>query len=78
MENPWIAAARFVGIGWFIVLCIGGGTFGGRWVGQQAGNEPIFTLVGLGLGVAIAVYGVYESYLTIKKSQENDSNKKEK
>ena len=76
MENPWTAAARFLGIGWFIVVCIVGGVFGGRWVGQQLGNEVVFSLLGLVLGVMLAGYGVYESYSLLKKSEEKEKEEK--
>ncbi|MBT4511829.1 MAG: hypothetical protein HOC20_06435 [Chloroflexi bacterium] len=76
MENPWTAAARFLGIGWFIVVCIVGGVFGGRWVGQQLGNEVFFSLLGLVLGVMLAGYGVYESYSLLKKSEEKEKEEK--
>ncbi len=76
MENPWIAAARFLGIGWFIVLCIVGGVFGGRWIGQQVGNEVLFSLLGLVAGVMLAGYGVYQSYSLLKKAEENEKEEK--
>jgi len=76
MENPWIAAARFLGIGWFIVMCIVGGVFGGRWVGQQLGNELVFSLVGLVAGISLAGYGVYQSYSLLKKSEEKEKEEK--
>ena len=76
MENPWIAAARFLGIGWFIVICIVGGVFGGRWVGQQLDNVVVFSLLGLVLGVMLAGYGVYQSYSLLKKSEENEKEEK--
>ncbi len=78
MENPWIIAARFIGIGWLIVLCVVGGVVGGRWIGQQIGNEALLTIVGLVLGLTLAGYAVYESYLRILKSQEIDNDKEEK
>ncbi|NQT71680.1 MAG: AtpZ/AtpI family protein [Chloroflexi bacterium] len=78
MNDAWITAARFLGIGWFIAVCIVGGVFGGRWVGQQAGNEVVFSLLGLAVGVMLAGYGVYESYLLIKKSENKDNGKEEK
>ena len=76
MENPWIAAARFLGIGWFIVLCIVGGVFGGRWIGQEVGNEVLCSLLGLVAGVMLAGYGVYQSYSLLKKAEENDKEEK--
>ena len=57
-----MAAFRFVGIGWYIGVCILLGTFGGRWLGQKLdiGNgEVIFTIVGLFLGLIAAFYGTY-------------------
>jgi uncharacterized protein YneF (UPF0154 family) len=53
---------RFVGIGWYIALCILLGTLGGRWLGQKLNSnssEVIFTLLGLGVGVIVAFFGVY-------------------
>jgi hypothetical protein len=55
-----------------------GGVFGGRWVGQQAGNDVVFILLGLAVGVMLAGYGVYESYALIKKSENKDNGKEEK
>ena len=78
MKDAWITAARFLGIGWFIVLCIVGGVFGGRWIGQQVGNEVVFSLLGLAVGVTLAGFGVYESYQLIKKSEKKDNGKEEK
>jgi hypothetical protein len=78
MENPWIVAARFIGIGWLIVLLVVGGVVGGRWIGHELGNETFFTLVGLVVGLTLAGYAVYESYQRILKSQENDNDKEEK
>jgi len=76
VENPWIAAARFLGIGWFIVLCIVGGVFGGRWIGQQVGHEVVFSLLGLVAGVGLAGFGVYQSYTLLKKAEEKDEEEK--
>ncbi|MFO8009211.1 MAG: AtpZ/AtpI family protein [Dehalococcoidia bacterium] len=77
MKNPWIAAAQFIGIGWYTGLCIAGGFFGGRWVGQQLGqSEVFFGLLGMATGVVVAVYGMYVGY-TVVRQKVNKGNDEE-
>ena len=47
--NRWVPALRLTGIGFYIVTCIVGGTFAGWWLG---GKRPVFTIVGLVIGLA--------------------------
>jgi ATP synthase protein I len=68
LENPlgtgsqrdWQAIGVASGIGCTVVvsllLCIGGGIFLDRWLG----TSPVFTLIGMGLGLATAGYSLYE------------------
>ena len=53
-------ALRYLGIGWYVALCIVIGVLGGRWIDGQAGTSPIFTLVGIALGAVAAFYGIYK------------------
>lgn len=56
----WIApTAHLAGIGWFFGLSIA--IFGGLgyWLDGKTGLEPLFTLVGFGLGLAVALVGGY-------------------
>jgi Putative F0F1-ATPase subunit Ca2+/Mg2+ transporter len=79
VKKPLLAAARFIGIGWYVGLCIVGGFFGGRWVGQKVGAETFCSLAGLGLGVVIAIYGMWEAYsLLAKKSGSANKEYREK
>jgi hypothetical protein len=39
-----------------LLLCIGGGIFLDRWLD----TSPVFTLIGMGLGLASAGYSLYE------------------
>ena len=61
MNSRGIAVVlRLIGIGWYVAICIGGGTFGGWRVDAWLGLEiPVFTLSGLGLGIALAVIGMF-------------------
>ena len=56
---------RLVGIGWYVAVCIGGGSFGGLWLDRQLGLSPLFTLVGLGLGIAVAIAGMYRMLMAV-------------
>ena len=62
MGKRWAEVVRFIGIGWYIAICILLGALGGRWVGQKldgSGWEAICIIVGVLLGVTIAFYGTY-------------------
>lgn len=52
-------ALRLLGIGWYLALCIALGVGGGVWLDRQLGITPLFTFVGLFLGMAAAFYGGY-------------------
>ncbi len=56
---------RLVGIGWYVAICIGGGSFGGLWLDRQFGLSPILTLVGLGLGIAVAIVGMFRMLMAV-------------
>jgi F0F1-type ATP synthase assembly protein I len=55
----WGYAFRLTGLGWYIALCVVGGTFAGLLLDRWIGTSPLFTLLGVLLGVAMAFYGVY-------------------
>ncbi len=63
--NKTATILRLVGIGWYVAVCIGGGSFGGLWLDRQLGLSPVFTLVGLGLGIAVAVVGMYRMLMAV-------------
>ena len=60
MNSRGIAVVlRLIGIGWYVAICIGGGTFGGWWLDDRLGLDvPAFTLSGLGLGIVLAAVGM--------------------
>ena len=56
---------RLLGIGWYVALCLLGGTFGGLWLDNRTGLSPLFTLLGLGAGLAIAGIGMYRMLMAV-------------
>ena len=56
---------RLLGIGWFVALCIAGGGIGGFWLDRWLGISPLFTLLGLVAGVALAVTGMYRMLMAV-------------
>ncbi len=59
----WDAAARLVGLGWYVGICIVLGLLGGLWLDGKLGTKPLLTILGLILGLVLAFYGVYRMVL---------------
>ena len=55
----WALAFRLLGLGWYVAFSIIGGVAGGYWLDQWLGTRPLFLLLGLVAGSAMAFYGVY-------------------
>ena len=57
---------RLLGIGWFVAVCIGGGTVVGRLLdGRLDLDFPVFTLLGLGVGIALAIAGMFMMLMAV-------------
>jgi F0F1-type ATP synthase assembly protein I len=56
---------RLVGIGWYVAICIGGGAAGGLYVDRWLDLSPWFTMLGLSMGIALAVVGMYRMLLAV-------------
>ncbi len=70
----WQAALRFIGVGWYVGLSILGGVLAGLWLDNRFSTKPLFVIIGLVLGIAVAVYGVYKMFLLFtdkKRKREN-------
>ena len=52
-------AVRLLGLGWYIALCIGGLSAAGVLLDQVVEMKPVFTLLGLGVGLVTALGGGY-------------------
>jgi len=55
----WAVALRLTGVGWYVVACILLGVLGGLWLDRWLGLLPLFTLLGVFLGMVVAIYGIY-------------------
>ena len=73
--NRWEAAARLVGVGFFIGSSIVGGVAAGSWLDSRFNTEPVLVIVGLLLGITVAFYGVYQMLLPLlrNKREKGDS-----
>ena len=55
--NRMPAAVSVLGIGWFFAVSIVGGIVGGVLLDGWLETEPLFAILGLFLGLAVAIYG---------------------
>ena len=65
----WQTALRLVGVGWYIGISILLGIIGGSWLDSRYGTQPLWVIVGLLLGIIVAIYGVYQMLLPLIKSK---------
>ena len=77
MKKKWALAAQFIGIGWFVGVCIVAGFFGGRWLGGRIGSEVFFALLGVVVGIVIAGLGIYRIFLPIKEQSKDENEGRE-
>lgn len=73
--SRWAAALRLTGVGFFIAACILLGTLAGIWLDGKLDTRPLFILLGLFLGLVLAVYGVYQMIrplISDRRDKEND------
>ena len=69
----WAAALRFSGIGFYIGVCIAGGVWLGVWVDGKYDLSPLFTLLGLRIGLFMAFYGTYRMLREALGGDKNDN-----
>ena len=50
-------------MGWYVGLCIVLGVLGGIWLDDRIHTGLVMTIVGLVLGIVLAIYGVYRMIL---------------
>ena len=69
-------ALRLLGIGWYVAVCIAGGTYGGFLLDRKLELSPLFTLLGLGLGIAVALVGMMrmlQAVLAVKSGADSEN-----
>jgi F0F1-type ATP synthase assembly protein I len=69
-----LAALALAGVGFFIAGSIVLGVVAGRWLDSKLGSEPLWLIVGLFLGIAVAVYGVYAMLRPFLNNRGNKGN----
>ena len=57
MRGWLVPTAQLLGAGWFFAFAILLGIVVGRWADSATGLVPVFTLVGVFLGLAVALVG---------------------
>jgi len=55
-----LLALRLTGLGWYVSACIVVGVVGGVALDKLLNVAPLFTLLGVLLGIATAFYGLYK------------------
>jgi F0F1-type ATP synthase assembly protein I len=70
----WAMALRLTGVGFFIGISIVGGIFAGLWLDSKFMTEPLFMIGGLLLGLAVAVYGVYQMIRPLMDNRKDKEN----
>ena len=60
---------RLLGVGWYVGISVLLGVLGGFWLDSKYGTKPLWVIVGLVLGVVVAVYGVYQMLLPLIKNK---------
>lgn len=64
----WVVpTAWLMGAGWYFATCIVLGIALGRWLDGVAGIEPLFTLLGIVLGLTLAIGGGIRMLLPFMK-----------
>ena len=74
--REWLIALNVMGLGFFVPITIILGILGGRWLDQKTGTLPLWSIVGLVLGILVAAYGVYQM-LKPYMTENNGKNRKE-
>jgi len=75
MRRPGLALAlHLTGLGWYVALSILLGIWGGLWLDNRLDKAPIFTIVGLILGLVLAFYGAYKMILPLLESDDEVNN----
>ena len=67
---------RLVGIGWYVAICITGGVLGGFYLDSRLNTSPVVTLLGLALGITLAVVGLYRMLMAVFATGSNSKDQR--
>ncbi len=72
--SRWAAALRLTGVGFFVAACILGGVLAGLWIDNKLDTRPLFILLGLAVGLAVAFFGVYRMIQPVINNRQDKEN----
>ncbi len=75
-DDPWMAFAKFMGMGLEVAVAVILGLFVGNWLDDKFGRSPLFLFLGLIAGLAAAVNILIGYSRVAKRDQGNDKDKK--
>ena len=67
--SPWRALGGLATVGITLVVATGGATIGGYFLDGWLGTKPLFTLIGLGVGISA---GFREFFRAIKRAENEE------
>ena len=77
MRYPWLSVLSLFGMGFYIAIAIVLGIWGGNWLDEKFDTSPLLLIIGLILGIALAVLGAYNMMKPfIKNANKPDENSK--
>jgi|TARA_B110000116_G_scaffold113575_1_gene98664 uncharacterized membrane protein YcjF (UPF0283 family) len=59
------AIVRLVGVGWYVGICISVGAWAGLWADDRFGFSPMLTLVGIAVGLVLALAGMIRMLMAV-------------
>ncbi len=62
--------ARLTMIGWFVGVSIAGGALLGWWLDGMVGSRPLLLIVGILLGIAVALVGMMRMLTDLGRAQD--------
>jgi ATP synthase protein I len=76
MRYPWLPMLSLLGIGFYIAISIVLGIMGGHWLDEKFNTQPLWLIIGLILGLAVAVLGVYNILKPLIENYKKDKGSK--
>ena len=80
MRYPWLTMLSLLGMGFYIAIAIVLGIWGGHWLDGKFNTGPLWLIIGLILGIAVAALGVFNMLKPFIESAKKtgDNSKKDK